>query len=127
MKYFTIQEFTKSPTARKCHLDNSIPNDLLDTANYTLSRLDEIREKYGKPIIITSGYRCPALNRIVGGKPNSQHTKAEAADLRWDTELLSFILQHCKYDQLIEEHSGDTKWIHISFKPENERNQFLKL
>lgn len=127
MKYFTIEEFTKSSTASKNKIDNSIPKELMDSALYTLERLDDIREKYGKPIIITSGYRCPLLNKKVGGKPNSQHLKAEAADLKWDTELLAFILQYCKYDQLIEEKSKNTKWIHISFKREGERNQFIKL
>lgn len=127
MKWFTIEEFTNSDTARKRKIDNSLPDNLADTALYTLNRLDDIREKYGKPIIITSGYRCPQLNKIVGGKPNSQHLKAEAADLKWDTELLTFILQFCKYDQLIEEKSKNTKWIHISFKREGERNQFIKL
>lgn len=127
MKYFTIEEFTNSNTARKRKIDNSIPNELMNNALYTLERLDAIRERYGKPIIITSGYRCPQLNKIVGGKPNSQHLKAEAADLKWDTELLSFLLQFCKYDQLIEEKSKNTKWIHISFKQSGERNQFIKL
>lgn len=127
MKYFTLEEFTKSNTAKKYNIDNSIPDNLSGAAIYTLTRLDDIRERYGRPIIITSGYRCPLLNKKVGGKSNSQHTKAQAADLKWDTELLTFILQHCRYDQLIEEHSGDTKWIHISFNPEGERNQFIKL
>lgn len=127
MKYFTIQEFTNSSVAKKCKIDNSIPDDLLSAANYTLERLDNIRENYGKPIIITSGYRCPLLNRKVGGKSNSQHLKCEAADLKWDNDLLNFILKYCKFDQLIEEHSKNTKWIHISFKRDGERNQFIKL
>ena len=126
-KYFTLKEFTNSETARKYYIHNSVPDDLLDNANYTLSRLDDIRERYGKPIYITSGYRCEKLNKLVGGKPSSQHLRAEAADLKWDKELLSYIIQNCHFDQLIRESNGPTRWIHISFKKENERNQILNL
>lgn len=126
-KYFTINEFTRSATADARGIDNSLPAELTDVAKYTLARLDDIRERYGYPIYITSGYRCPKLNKAVGGKPASQHLKAEAADLRWDVNLLKFILQRCKFDQLIEERSGRTKWIHISFKQDDERNQYLRL
>ncbi len=127
MKWFTIDEFCRSDTAKRRGIDNTLPDELRVAAEYTLSRLDAIREAYGKPIVITSGYRCAALNKAVGGKPTSQHLKAQAADLKWDTELLSFILQRCKFDQLIEEHSGNTRWIHISFKQTGERNQALRL
>lgn len=126
-KFFTINEFTRSATAEARGIDNSLPEELTDAAKYTLARLDDIRERYGYPIYITSGYRCPRLNKAVGGKPTSQHLKAEAADLRWDANLLKFILQRCKFDQLIEEKSGKTKWIHISFKQDGERNQYLRL
>lgn len=126
-KFFTINEFTRSATAEARGIDNSLPEELTDAAKYTLARLDDIRERYGYPIYITSGYRCPKLNKAVGGKPTSQHLKAEAADLRWDANLLKFILQHCEFDQLIEEKSGRTKWIHVSFKRDGERNQYLRL
>lgn len=126
-KFFTINEFTRSATADARGIDNSLPAELTDAAKYTLSRLDDIRERYGYPIYITSGYRCQKLNKAVGGKPTSQHLRAEAADLRWDANLLKFILQRCQFDQLIEEKSGKTKWIHISFKRDGERNQYLRL
>lgn len=126
-KFFTINEFTRSATADARGIDNSLPAELTEAAKYTIARLDDIRERYGYPIYITSGYRCPKLNKAVGGKPTSQHLKAEAADLRWDANLLKFILQRCKFDQLIEEKSGKTKWIHISFKRDGERNQYLRL
>lgn len=92
MKYFTIREFERSSTADKYHIMNNVPDDLMDNALFTLSRLDQIREAYGKPIIITSGYRCPELNKIVGGKKNSQHLRAQAADLKWDEDLLQMLL-----------------------------------
>lgn len=126
-KYFTLKEFTNSATAKAHHIFNGVPPELMLNANYTLSRLDDIRERYGKPIYITSGYRCEKLNKLVGGKPNSQHLKAEAVDLKWDIDLLSFFIQHCHFDQLIRESNGPTRWIHISFKRENERNQVINL
>ena len=94
-----------------------------------MSNLDNIREFYGKPIIITSGYRCPELNAKVGGKPNSQHLKGEAADLRFDVDLLNCIIQFFHFDQLITEKSKNTKWIHISFlkDKDKERNQVLNI
>lgn len=127
MRYFSINEFTRSATADRLKIDNSLPPELLDAATYTLQRLDDIRAGYGKPIVITSGYRCPALNKAVGGKPNSQHLKAQAADLKWDNELLAYLLQHAHFDQLIEESSRQTKWLHISFLPTGERNMYLRL
>lgn len=126
-KWFKISEFVRSSTAEACGIDNSLPANLQEAADYTLERLDVIREGYGKPIVITSGYRCPQLNKVVGGKPTSQHTKAQAADLKWDSELLQYILRCCKFDQCIEESNRRTRWIHISFKPSGERQQYIRL
>ena len=126
-KYFTIAEFERSSVAKERGIDNAIPLFLLDKAYYTLQCLDEIREGYGKPIIITSGYRCPLLNSAVGGVSNSQHTKCEAADLRWDEGLLAYILDNCDYDQLIEEKVKNVKWIHISFRENNNRKQYIQI
>lgn len=127
-KYFTFLEMIKSSTADKNNIDNNPTNpEIIDNINYTMERLDEIRDKYGKPIIITSGYRCQELNKKVGGKSNSFHLKGLAADLKYSVELWTFLTQHAKFDQLIMETSKSTKWIHISFSKENERNQILSL
>lgn len=126
-RWFSNREFERSTTAEELGIDNRVPAELRESADYTLGRLDEIREGYGKPIVITSGYRCPQLNKVVGGKPNSQHVKAQAADLKFDEELLVYILEHCKFDQLIEERSRRTRWIHISFKKSGERQQYIRL
>ena len=126
-KWFKISEFVRSSTAEACGIDNSLPANLQAAADYTLARLDVIREGYGKPIVITSGYRCQQLNNAVGGKPTSQHTKAQAADLKWDNDLLQYILRYCKFDQCIEESNRRTKWIHISFKKSGERQQYIRL
>ena len=127
-KYITAAEMLKSSTAEKLGISN-VPEDdeIIDNINYTIERLNDIRERYNKKILITSGYRCPALNKAVGGKQNSQHVKGQAADLKWDENLLKFIKDKFHYDQLIEETSKRTKWIHISFNKEKERMQYIKL
>lgn len=127
-KYFTFLEMIKSSTADKNNIDNNPTNpEIIDNINYTMERLDDIREKYGKPIIITSGYRCKELNKKVGGKSNSFHLKGLAADLKYSVELWTFLTQHAKFDKLILETSKSAKWIHCQFSKENEKNQILSL
>ena len=127
-KYITVNEMLRSQTAEKLNIKN-VPNDpiVIENLEHTIEQLDELRRLYEHPIIITSGYRCPELNKVVGGKPNSQHVKGQAADLKWDENLLQFIIDNYHYDQLIEETSKRTKWIHISFNKEKERMQYIKL
>lgn len=127
-QYITVNEMLRSQTAEKLNIKN-VPNDpiVIENLEHTIEQLDELRRLYDHQIIITSGYRCPALNKAVGGKPNSQHVKGQAADIKWDENLLKFIIDNFHYDQLIEETSKRTKWIHISFNKEKERMQYIKL
>ena len=127
-QYINVNEMLRSQTAEKLNIKN-VPNDpiVIENLEHTIEQLDELRRLYDHPILITSGYRCPALNKAVGGKPNSQHVKGQAADLKWDENLLQFIIDNYHYDQLIEETSKRTKWIHISFNKEKERMQYIKL
>ena len=127
-QFITVNEMLHSQTAEKLNIKN-VPNDpiVIENLEYTIEQLDELRRLYEHPIIITSCYRCPALNKTVGGKPNSQHVKGQAADIKWNPELLQFIIDKFHYDQLIEETSKRTKWIHISFNKEKERMQYIKL
>ena len=91
--------------------------------------LDPLREAYGKPIIVNSGYRCPKLNAAVGGAASSQHVKGEAADIRSvaDTpeenkKLYDLIIKlGLPYDQLINEHNYD--WVHVSFGARHRRQK----
>ena len=92
--------------------------------------LDPLREWYGKPIRVTSGYRCPALNKAVGGVKNSQHMDGEAADIdtgsrEENKKLFNYIKDHLPFDQLIDEHGMD--WVHVSYSITNERHQVLRL
>ena len=127
-QFITTAEMLRSSTAEKLNIKN-VPNDpiVIENLEHTIEQLDELRRLYGHPIIITSGYRCPELNKAVGGKSNSQHVKGQAADLKYDPELLQFIINNYHYDQLIEETSKRSKWIHISFNKEKERMQYIKL
>lgn len=133
MKYFSIKELTSSATAVRKGIDNT-PTPTIRAALTALvsNVLDPLRELYGKPIIVTSGYRCPKLNKAVGGATNSQHTKGEAADIRSvsdkysDNKKLFELIKksNLPFDQLIWEYGTDTgpDWIHVSFKEAGRRN-----
>lgn len=121
MKHFTLRELTKSATARRRGIDNT-PSATV-RANLTAlvaNVLDPLREAYGKPIVVTSGYRSEKLNRAVGGVRNSQHLTGEAADIRSvedtprENRRLFELIQELglPFDQLIDEHGYD--WIHVS-------------
>ena len=80
--YFSLEELTASFTASKFGIDNTPPKEVADKLQILISEcLNKIREAYGKPIIVTSGYRCAELNKKVGGKPTSQHLRGEAVDI----------------------------------------------
>ena len=132
MKYFTINEFTKSTTAIKRHIVNKPSKEVERSLTALVEKvLDPLREAYGQPIIVTSGYRYPKLNAIVGSTPSSQHVKAEAADIKsvQDTpeenkKLFDLIVKlKLPFDQLINEHNYD--WVHVSYG-QRHRRQKLK-
>lgn len=130
MKYFTIKELIKSTTAIKRNIDNSPSKEVERSLTALVEKvLDPLREAYGKPIIVTSGYRCPKLNAIVGSKPSSQHVKGEAADIKsvQDTpeenkKLFDLIVKlNLPFDQLINEHNYD--WVHVSYGARHRRQK----
>lgn len=129
MKYFSIQELTKSTTAIKNGIVNEPNNEeLSNIINLIEKVLDPIRELWGKPIIINSGYRCAKLNKIIGGTHNSQHLKGEAADITSTNNKALFDLivrSNIVFDQLIDE--KNYKWLHLSFRKTNNRKQILHL
>ena len=82
MKYFTIKELCKSSTATQKGIDNTPNSEIVSNLkNLVEYILDPLREKYGKPILVNSGYRSPALNKAVNGSKTSQHMKGLAADI----------------------------------------------
>lgn len=134
MKYFTLQELTASATATRKGIDNTPSPEV--TARLTAlvaNVLDPLREAWGKPIVVTSGYRSPRLNRAVGGAARSQHCKGEAADIRtlsnrrWENRQLYDLIRKLglPYDQLIDEY--DYSWIHVSYNESRNRREELHI
>lgn len=123
IKYFSLSEFLNSATAKRLRIDNTPTFEVVDNLNKLADYLDGIREKVGKPIMISSGFRCPVLNKAVGGVANSQHQKGLAADLICaDMESLEKVLRETGgFDQLIKEHRKGSKsfWFHVSVASRN--------
>lgn len=131
MKYFSIKELCSSDTARARGIDNT-PTTKVELAlvNLVDNVLDPLREWYGKPITVNSGYRSPKLNTAVGGSKTSQHMKGEAADItagskEENKKLFDYIKSNLVFDQLIDE--SNFSWVHVSYKPAGNRRQVLKL
>lgn len=112
-KNFTLKELTKTNTG--------IPNLITDLEIGNLTRLCQkvlqpLRDEYGSPIMINSGYRSQQVNKAVGGVPTSQHTKGEAADItagsREENKKLFKILKTMEFDQLI---NYNYRFIHVSY------------
>ena len=129
MKYFTFGEFERSDTATRHAIDNTIPEAAKrNIAALVDNVLDPLREAWGRPIKVTSGYRCPQLNRMVNGVATSMHMTGHAADISTgnpvDNRKLYQRVQDLKlpYFELIGKKYG-FKWLHISFAPERERRQ----
>jgi uncharacterized protein YcbK (DUF882 family) len=132
MKYFTIKELCQSATAKKLKIANSPSPDVVANLTYLVENLlDMVREKWGKPIHVNSGYRSEALNKAVGGKATSQHLTGQAADITTgnlveNRQLWEFIIRNnFKVDQMINENGY--QWIHISLKETGNREQIFAI
>lgn len=133
---FTLEEFIRSTTATRLHIINLPTREEIENiVELCRNVLQPIRDAYGKPIVVTSGYRCPKLNKAVGGVATSEHQKGMAADIRsvsdtrednkalWD--ICRKVLATRQFGQLINEHNYD--WIHISYNKNNNRMQIISI
>lgn len=121
--YFTMEELIYSAAALRQGWRNRTTREAEE--NLLMLRahvLDPTREAMGKPIQVTSGFRTPALNTLIGGAPKSQHMKGEAADISvlgehltvaLNRDMFRYIRDHLTFDQLILENGGS--WVHVSY------------
>lgn len=128
--HFTLEEFVVSQEAARRGIDNTPPPEVIRRLQRTAEGLEAVRIRLGAaPIIITSGYRSPDLNRAVGGASNSQHLTGDAADFicpRFGSaEVVAYAIvdSGIEYDQLIHEFNA---WVHISFA-KRPRHQALRI
>ena len=121
-KYFTLAEMLKSETAEKNKIQNIPSAEIEQNIEELLAVLDDLREFYGKPIKITSGYRCATLNKLVGGSPTSAHVIGYAADLQpvqgsfeeFKASVLEWLdKSEVGFDQCIIERNKNTQWVHF--------------
>jgi zinc D-Ala-D-Ala carboxypeptidase len=135
--HVSLAEFCHSDTAKRRGIDNTIKDPVhLASAKLLCEKVFEpIREHFGVPIHISSGYRSVALNRAVKGSASSQHCKAEAMDIDADRygkvtnkEIFDYIREHLEWDQMIWEFGNDLQpdWVHVSYKATGNRRQILK-
>lgn len=131
MKYFTIKELCKSSTALAKGIDNTPNSEIINNLELLVKYiLDPLREKYGKPINVNSGYRCPTLNKILNGSKNSHHMLGLAADITAGSPnknkiLFNLIIDlNLPFDQVIDE--KNYRWIHVSYS-DKPRKQILHL
>jgi zinc D-Ala-D-Ala carboxypeptidase len=133
---FTLEEMYASQTAVRDGIDNT-PNEQVIARLKDLcdNVLQPLRNLLKQPIVISSGYRSPALNAAVHGVPNSEHQLGQAADITvpgmTNAGLAGFIIQNeLKFNQLIlefyREDSPFYGWVHVSFCKENNKNEVLR-
>jgi hypothetical protein len=129
---FNLIEFTSSETASRRGIDNTPSIAVIENLRLLCENvLQPLRDKYGKSINITSGYRSPKLNKAIGGSSTSQHCYGQAADIQVDKKdylKVWEILKTLPFDQIIFEFGTESApdWIHVSFVQGKNRGQKLK-
>lgn len=135
---FTLAELTKSQTAARRGIDNEPNQEQIENLQQlVLNVLQPIRDAFARPVTVNSGFRCLELNRAIGSRDNSQHTKGMAADIEIhgvsNFELAEWIQNNLDFDQLIlefwlPEEGGNSGWVHVSYvSPEANRRQSLTI
>jgi len=114
--HFELIEFIQSPTGARMRIDNTpAPLHIENLRKLSLTVLEPIRTKLGRPIIVTSGYRCPRLNAAVGGASSSAHLKGAAADIIVPGLSADQLFEQIRrldlvVDQVINEYH---QWVHV--------------
>jgi hypothetical protein len=132
----SLKELTKSESATRFGISNEPTEEALSNLQKLATHiLQPVRDHFGKPLIITSGYRSPELCLKIGSTTTSQHTKGQASDFEIggiaNKDLSDWIHQNLDYDQLILEfwkpEDPNSGWVHCSYKGEGQnRKQYLR-
>jgi len=132
--HFSLAELTKSQTATRKGIDNQPTLDHIENLTELCTQvLEPTRRNFGKPMVISSGYRSEELCEAIGSSKNSQHAKGEAADFEMfgvdNKELAKYIKNNLVFDQLILEFYNpddpSSGWVHCSYSKEENRKQSL--
>ena len=132
--HFSLAELTKSQTATRKGIDNKPTIDHIENLTELCTQvLEPTRRNFGKPMVISSGYRSEELCEAIGSSKNSQHAKGEAADFEMfgvdNKELAKYIKNNLVFDQLILEFYNpddpSSGWVHCSYSKEENRKQSL--
>lgn len=122
--HFSLAELTRSNTGARLGIDNTPSDAILSHLHRLADCMELVRETCGhRPITVFSGYRCPELNRAVGGSRTSSHKDGDACDFKVEGRTIGetiSLLRHApfKFDQLIDEFGS---WVHIGFGPRYRR------
>jgi zinc D-Ala-D-Ala carboxypeptidase len=124
-KNLTLREATKSITAKRLGIENE--PEAWETKNLSVIAeevFQKVRDHFGVPIAVTSGYRSKELNAAIGGSKRSQHIQGRALDLDahvygkvTNADIFNYIKENLDFDQLIWEFGTDSEpdWIHVSY------------
>jgi hypothetical protein len=132
---FSIRELTYSDTAIRLGIDNTPTDEILkNLQNIIQFILEPISNNFDSQIMITSGYRSPALCQAIGSKPTSQHTLGMAVDFEIlgtpNKEVSDWIVNHLDFDQCILEfwkpEQPNSGWVHCSYKTSGNRKMYLR-
>lgn len=132
-EHFMLSEFEVSQMAARRGIDMTVPRELVPRLRLLCEHvLEPVRRHFG-PVVISSGWRPPKLNRLVGGSDSSQHMMAEAADLKVpgvsNVAVAQWIARNCTFDQLIlefvEQGKPSSGWVHASYRAGRLRQNVL--
>ena len=134
-KSFTLNELTKSQEAIRLGINNTPNEEQIQNLKILCENiLQPLRDYYGMPVSISSGYRSIELCKAIGSSATSQHTKGQAADFEIfglaNKEVADFVIQNLEYDQCIlefwNENEPNSGWVHCSYSINGNRKQYLK-
>lgn len=136
-EHLSLAEVTRSETAKRKGISNNPTAEHLENFKLLAENVfEKIRNHFGVPIHISSGYRSKELNSAIGGSQTSQHSKGQAIDVDMDgsgdgvtnADVYNFIKDNLEYDQLIWEFGNDKNpdWVHVSYSKDKNRKQRLK-